>query len=75
MKILSKSDILTRFGNRLRSIRKSKNLSQEALAHLSGLDRTYLSGVERGQRNISLNNIEVIAEALEIPLGELFYEL
>lgn len=54
------------FGERLRSIRKSKGLSQETLALTCELDRTYIGGVERGERNISLINIYKIADALGV---------
>ena len=64
--------IQKRFGERVRKIRKRKGLSQEALAFSSKLDRTYIGGVERGERNISLVNIYRIAEALEVNLRELF---
>jgi len=60
------------FGDRLRTIRKQKNLSQEALALSCDLDRTYIGGVERGERNISLLNIQKIAEALGVSARELF---
>ena len=55
-----------RFGRRLRQLRKAKGLSQEALAELAGLDRTYVSSCERGRRNVGLLNIVRLAEALEI---------
>lgn len=58
-----KSEIQERFGKRVREIRKSKRLSQEALALSCELDRTYIGGVERGERNISFVNIYRIAEA------------
>jgi len=64
--------LLKYFGGHLRSIRKEKLLSQEELAHLAELDRTYISGIERGVRNISLINIFKLAKALEIPASELF---
>lgn len=54
------------FGERLRSIRQAKELSQEALALACELDRTYIGGVERGERNVSLLNICKIARALGI---------
>lgn len=60
------------FGERLREIRKSRRISQEALASICGLDRTYIGGVERGERNISLVNIYKIAHALQIMPRELF---
>ena len=60
------------FGERLRQLRKHKGLSQETLALACGLDRTYIGGVERGERNLSLINICKIAGALGVPAGELF---
>jgi len=54
------------FGLRLTEIRKAKGLSQERLALESGLARSYLGGVERGQRNIALLNICRLAETLEV---------
>ena len=56
--------VLRAFGERLRELRKGKSLSQERLALLCGLDQTYLSGIERGRRNVSLVNIHRIARAL-----------
>lgn len=61
------TDPLTQFGLRLTEIRKAKGLSQEKLALESGLARSYLGGVERGQRNIALLNIHRLAEALGVP--------
>ena len=58
--------VLVRFGNRVRELRKKKGLSQEGLALESGLDRSYVGGVERGERNISLQNIEELASALGV---------
>ncbi len=51
-------DIRSEFGKRVRELRARSGMSQELLADRSGLDRTYISGVERGERNISLVNIE-----------------
>jgi transcriptional regulator with XRE-family HTH domain len=65
------SEIQKRFGKRVREIRKRKGLSQEALALTCELDRTYIGGVERGERNISLLNIYKIADALGVPAKEL----
>jgi transcriptional regulator with XRE-family HTH domain len=59
------------FGERLRSIRRQKGFSQEALALTCELDRSYIGGVERGERNISLINISKIARALGITAKEL----
>lgn len=58
--------ILTLFGERVRVLRQARGLSQEALALAAGLDRTYVGGVERGERNISLLNIQKIAQALGV---------
>jgi len=66
------SNIQNQFGQRLRSLRLAKGLSQEALAHNCDLDRTYIGSVERGERNISLINIHIIAAALGVPVAELF---
>lgn len=60
------------FGDRVRDLRKQKELSQEALALACDLDRTYIGGVERGERNISLLNIHRIAHALGVSARELF---
>ena len=60
-----------RFGVRLRSVRLRKGLSQEKLADLAGLHRTFVSSVERGERNISLMNIARLAKALETTLAKL----
>jgi len=63
---------LKQFGDRLRDIRRQKNLSQEELAGLADIDRTYIGGVERGERNLSLLNIKKIADALEINIRAFF---
>ncbi|TAL86008.1 MAG: XRE family transcriptional regulator [Candidimonas sp.] len=55
------------FGRRLAELRKEQGVSQEQLALISGLARSYVSGVERGQRNISLLNILRLAQALNLP--------
>jgi transcriptional regulator with XRE-family HTH domain len=65
-------DIKATFGKRLRELRKTKGISQEALAHDAGLDRTYVSSVERGERNISLENIERLALALGVKIKDFF---
>ncbi|MGC3963618.1 MAG: helix-turn-helix transcriptional regulator [Rhodocyclaceae bacterium] len=61
-----------KFGVRLATLRKAKGWSQEKLALESGIARSYLGGVERGQRNIALVNICVLAEALGVSPAELF---
>ena len=65
-------DILAQLGDRVRQLRVSKGLSQEKLADICGLDRTYISGVERGKRNVGLLNIATIAESLGVSISELF---
>lgn len=64
--------VLVRFGRRIRELRKKKGLSQEALALEAGLDRSYIGGVERGERNISLINVEKLARALRVSTGDMF---
>lgn len=54
------------FGRRMRAIREGQGLSQEALADLAGIHRTYVGSVERGERNIALDNINAIADALGV---------
>ena len=66
------AQIQQHFGARVRELRKQKGLSQEGLALACDLDRTYIGGVERGERNISLLNIQKIAEALGVSARELF---
>lgn len=55
-------------------LRKARNLSQEAFAERCGLDRTYISGIERGARNPTLSVIELIADGLGLSLNELFID-
>jgi transcriptional regulator with XRE-family HTH domain len=64
-------DILQRFGGRVRELRTAKGLSQEAFAAKCRLDRTYISGIERGKRNVALRNVEAIAEALGVTISVL----
>lgn len=60
------------FGNTIRTLRLQKGLSQEALAELCNLHRTYIGGIERGERNVSLINILHLAKALDVLPSELF---
>ena len=64
-------DLLKLFGLHLSALRKAQGLSQEGLAYESGLARSYVGGIERGQRNLALLNICRLAEALELPPSEL----
>ena len=59
------------FGERLRAVRQTRGISQEKLAELAGLHRTYVSSIERGERNVSLVNIERLAAALGVAMAEL----
>ena len=65
-------DIRALFGKRLKEIRISRGLSQEALAFEAKLDRTYVSSCERGRRNISLDNIHRLARALRVSPSAFF---
>lgn len=64
--------ILERLGNKLRRFRLEKNISQEKLAEITNLDRTYISGLERGKRNPSFLIIKKLAECLDINPNDLF---
>lgn len=63
--------LLVRFGSRIRSERERLGLSQEELAERTGLHRTYIGGVERGERNLGLVNVQRIASALGLSISEL----
>ena len=67
----TKQKILIQFGNKVREIRKEKGFSQEELAHRANLHRTYIGMIERAEKNITLLNIEKIANALEVNINEL----
>lgn len=67
-----KSPALIKLGKRIREFRQEKGLSQEDFAYEVGLDRTYIGGVERGERNIATLNLIRIAKALKVEVGELF---
>lgn len=70
-----KSEILIKYGQVVRKIRLEKGFSQEMLADLSGLHRTYMSDVELGKRNVSLENIDRIANALGVSISEIFKQI
>ncbi len=72
---MADSDVQKRFGARVAEIRKLKAISQEELALSSGLDRSYVGSVERGQRNISIANIYKLATALGVGPGDLLQSL
>lgn len=60
------------FGKRVRELRQKQGLSQEALAFKAGIDRTYMTSIENGKRNVSIQNIEKVITALEITIKEFF---
>jgi len=63
---------LIKLGKRIRQVREGQGLSQEAVALASGLDRSYFGGVERGEHNVAVINLEKIAIALNIKITDLF---
>ena len=67
-------NILTVIGNNVRIFRKRLGVSQEELADLAGLDRTYIGGIERGERNVSALNIAKLAKALKVKPEKLLVE-
>lgn len=69
---MAKKKILLSFGEQVRLIRKDLGFSQEELADKAGLHRTYIGMIERGEKNITLTNIEKIAKALDVDIKNLF---
>lgn len=67
-----KHPALIKLGQRIRELRQSKGYSQEAFAAEVGLDRTYMGGIERGERNIATLNLIRIAKTLKAEVGDLF---
>ena len=63
------------FGRAVRKLRTQRRISQEKLAEIAGIHRTYIGDVERGTRNISLVNMTRIAKALQVPLSRLIQEM
>jgi len=70
----ARDPVLTAFGMAVRSARLERGISQEELAHLASIDRSYVSSVERGEQNIAIINISRIASALGIAAAELFLD-
>lgn len=66
------SKILDRFGQRIRELRKQKDMTQEQLADRANLHNTYIGAVERGEKNISMINVERVVKALGVSLAEFF---
>lgn len=69
------SDLLFTFGQTVRRLRLSKDISQEKFADMCSLHRTYISDIELGKRNVSLENIDKMAEALDMRISDLFKEV
>ena len=67
-----KKAILVKFGKKVREVRVKRGLSQEALADIANVHRTYIGMVERAEKNITLLNIQKLAKALKIDIRELF---
>jgi transcriptional regulator with XRE-family HTH domain len=70
--VLSIMDIKKEFGLKIKTIRLEKNISQEQLANSAEIDRTYISDIEKGERNVSLLIIQKLAKALDKEIFELF---
>ena len=68
-------NVQLRFGEAVRRYRQMKEISQDEFAEMCGLHRTYISDIELGKRNVSLENIEKIANALNISISQLFAEV
>jgi transcriptional regulator with XRE-family HTH domain len=68
---LDEIKFLQQLGQRIRAVREDKGLTQLQLAERSGLHRTFIGAVERGERNVSLLNLRLIAKALRLPVGDL----
>lgn len=67
-------DIKQRLGVKIKQLRKLKGLSQEKLANLAEIDRTYLPTIEKGERNVSIEVLERLAKALDVKVKDLFDE-
>tara|TARA_R110000744_G_scaffold125234_1_gene230899 strand:+ start:427 stop:651 length:225 start_codon:yes stop_codon:yes gene_type:complete len=72
---MNEKTLLISFGKNLKLLRIERGMSQEALGHACDLDRTYISGIERGKRNVSLINLSKLAKALNLPIHQLFFRL
>ena len=68
-------DIKSKLGIRIRELRHNRDWSQEQFSHICGLDRTYIAGIEQGKRNVSVVNLEKIANGFDLTLSQLFTNL
>jgi transcriptional regulator with XRE-family HTH domain len=69
------ADLLVRLGNRIRKLRKKRGWTQTVMAERVGIDRSFLADVERGKRNVSILNVELMAKGLKVSLSQLFSRL
>lgn len=72
---MNDKNIQAEFGLRIRKARIAKNLSQERLGEIAGLHRTYIGMIERGEKNITITNVEKLSIALDLPLETIFKDL
>jgi len=69
------ADLLVRLGDRIRKLRKKRGWTQAELAERVGIDRSFLADVERGKRNVSILNLDLMAKGLRVSLSQLFSRL
>ena len=68
-------DLLVRLGDRIRKLRKKRGWTQAVMAEKVGIDRSFLADVERGKRNVSILNLDLMAKGLKVSLSQLFSRL
>lgn len=68
---MTTDDRMIAFGKRVREVRKSKGISQERLAEMAGIDRSYMGNIERGEKNVTLKKAYEICDALEVTIQDL----
>jgi transcriptional regulator with XRE-family HTH domain len=69
------ADLLIRLGDRIRKLRKKRGWTQVEMAEKVGIDRSFLADVERGKRNVSILNLDLMAKGLKVSLSQLFSRL
>ena len=69
------ADLLVRLGDRIRKLRKKRGWTQTVMAEKVGIDRSFLADVERGKRNVSILNLDLMAKGLKVSLSQLFSRL
>jgi transcriptional regulator with XRE-family HTH domain len=69
------ADLLIRLGDRIRKLRKKRGWTQVVMAEKLGIDRSFLADVERGKRNVSILNVELMAKGFKVSLSQLFSRL